>query len=126
MPLILWINEIFPEAQAPYELKEVYERLHLYWSDDVSESGVYRALEWLRDQEGTAALVAPLNPKGTPRLYTCEGARRIARRAVAGKYPAHFYARNGAITSPPKDLFEALELLANFMHPKRDSTANTT
>ncbi len=85
MPLISEVEALFSREDAPYELAEVVDRLRARFGPVVSAHGVYRALQWLGEQSATAPVVAPLNPKATPRLYSCEGARRIARRAMRGK-----------------------------------------
>jgi len=89
MPFILWINEIFPESQAPYTVKEIITRLHSLYSSKVDDGRVYRALSVLSNRPATAEIVKPLDDSERYRLYSARAARLIARRATHGLKPEH-------------------------------------
>lgn len=78
MPLILWINELFPVSQEPFTLKEIEGILFWKYSSSASKSAVYRALTRLENSPQTAPFVVPVI-KIRPHAYSAEGARRIAR-----------------------------------------------
>lgn len=86
MPLIAWINEVFPPDLAPFTAPEILSRLQNLYSPRITKSAVYRAIEALEQRSSTAAIVAPLD-NARPAHYSAEAARRIARQVTRCKPP---------------------------------------
>lgn len=82
-----WINNIFLEPDAPFDMPTIIDITRRLYSSEISESCLWRALKSLSKSSATAAIVAPLDPNEKPRHYTLEGARRICRKAAGSRQP---------------------------------------
>lgn len=85
--LLPWLEEAFPEVDAPYSLSDILDRVQSYHSPTMSRSAIYRAWRSLRASSATRGLVRALNQDEREKtyLFSAEAARRIAKRATRAR-----------------------------------------